>query len=139
MAHMFMKFLKSLDVEPQESFRLYDTEEDDYFDERVYFFTDNKLFFIDEKGFMKSADDKLILDILRNKYIIDHIEFRPKTGETYWTFISDSMDPIDVVWYDSFIDHTAKKLNIIYETYEKAMEDRANAFEKITGRKFVPK
>lgn len=136
MAHIFKRFLNLLGIEPQEKFHLYDVEEDDYLDNKEYFFTDNQLFFIDEKGLMKLADDKIILNILRDKYLFDCVKFHPKVDEKYWTFVDTAMNPLDTIWNGSFFDYANKKLDIVYRTYEQAMKDRVNAYERITGKKF---
>lgn len=136
MAHIFKKFLNLLGIAPQEKFLLYNVEEDDYLDNKEYFFTDNQLFFIDEKGLMRLADDKIILDILRDKYLFDCIKFHPKVGEKYWTFVDATMEPLDTIWDGSFSDYKNKKLDIVYRTYEQAMRDRVNAYERITGKMF---
>ena len=133
------KLMQIFDLKSQERFRLLNEVEDDYIDEREYLLTPENLFYIDEKGFWKKAEDDILLGIIRDEYIVYHLEFHPRLGEKYYTFVSDSMEPIPVTWQDTFLDNMNKKLNVIFKSYEEAAKNRAYVYEKITGRRFVPK
>lgn len=104
-------------------------------------FTDKGLEYLEEEGKWLPASCSL-QKLLNGELEIWRIPYEPKEGDVYWTVIwsrgarTKGIETIEFEWLDDYNDHLRKALNMVYRTEKEADDDKYDAFERVTKKRW---